>query len=582
MIVLGISATYDHDSAAALVCDGELMAAVEEERLSRVKHDGAPPLGAIERCLAIAGVRWEDVDRIAIPHLPYRFGRDSYVAAMRWDDLRRWRRSGAATWRPLLNRALVAPIAATGLPLNLGCDRVTRTLLAAVAARFGPLPPRAFFDHHLAHAAASVLTSGADDAAAVTADGFGGPYSSVAWRARGGALERVAAELFPDSLGNFYEDITRHLGLGAFGEGKAMGLAPYGDPSRFERAMATLLPRDGERAYRYARPELATALGFPTRSAGPLLDGPYADAAAAAQRALEDALGRFARAVATDDATLCLGGGVALNCTANGVLRRAGLAREVWVFPAAGDAGLSVGAALLAANAAGAPRPRRLRDACLGAAATEAACVAALEQEPRLEFRRSADAVAETAVLLAAGSVVGWHQGRSEFGPRALGHRSILADPRRIATRDRVNRLKGREHWRPLAPSVLAEHAAGWFELEGESPFMLFAAPVRAACRAEVPAVVHVDGSARPQTVSAAQDARYHALLAEFERLSGVPMLLNTSFNDEREPIVETPADAVRCFLSCGLDALVLGDLIATRRDLPAGAVPGADRPVVR
>jgi carbamoyltransferase len=272
---------------------------------------------------------------------------------------------------------------------------------------------------------------------------------------------------------------------------------------------------------------------------------------------------------------------VSLNCSANGVIRRAGLAREVWAFPAAGDAGLSVGAALLAAAAHGEVDTDRLDHAYWGPESADGEIEAALGSEARLAFHRSTDVATETAALLADGRVIGWFQGRMEFGPRALGNRSILADPRSAAMRDHVNRLKGREQWRPLAPSVLAHRAGDYFELEGESPFMLFAAQVRQERRAQVPAIVHVDGSARPQTVTPRQNPRYHALLSAFERKTGVPILLNTSFNGAWEPIVASPGQAVSTFIACGLDALVIGDYIAVRRDLPEGARAGSDRPVV-
>ena len=581
MIVLGISCTGAHDSSAALVRNGELVAAAEEERFTRRKHDGGVPLHAIEYCLAAAGSEMDDVNVIAFPDLPYRFGRDSYVAEMEWDLVRRQVREGPGTWRHFLHRGLAGGLRATGLPVNLRMNDAACGLLEELNVRFARLPPVSFFEHHRAHAASAYLTSGTSSAAVVTCDGVGGPYSSVTWHGDGRQLRRTNAELYPNSLGHFYEDVTRHLGLGEWGEGKTMGLAPYGDPGRFRKHFAELLGLGGDRWYHYDHRPLASALGFPARHDEPILSGPYADAAAAAQEALQLALRRVTRSATMEGQTLCLSGGVALNCSANGVLRRTGVAAEVWAFPAAGDAGLSVGAALLAAAAAGEFRPQRLANAYWGPEYADSVLEAALLAEPRLRFHRSAAVAAETAGRLAEGNVVGWFQGRMEFGPRALGNRSILADPRSVARRDHVNRLKGREHWRPLAPSVLLHRAPEYFEIEGESPFMLFATQVRRERRTEVPAVVHADGSARPQTVSPAQNPRYHALLSAFEGRTGVPILLNTSFNGAWEPIVASPADAVKTFIACGLDALVLGDFIAVRRDLPEGIRPGADRPAV-
>ena len=580
MIVLGISSTGAHDSSAALVRDGELVAAAEEERFTRRKHDGAVPLHAIEYCLSAAGVELGEVDLVALPERPYRWGRDSYLAEMEWELVRRQVREGPGTWRHLVHRGLAGAVRRSGLPLNVGMEADARACLDAVHARYGRMPRVAFFDHHHAHAAATYLTSGASSAAVVTCDGVGGPYSTVTWHGRGSRLGRTGAELYPNSLGHFYMDVTAHLGLGEWGEGKAMGLAPYGDAARFRDRIRSVL-KPGPRWYRYERVPLEAALGVPPRNGEPILSDPYPDVAAAAQAALEGALSRVAAAAMKDEHTLCLSGGVALNCSANGMLRRSGAAAEVWAFPAAGDGGLSVGAALLAAGSAGEVRPRRLSHAYWGPEYADDTLEGALRSEPRLRFHRAADVAAETAGLLAAGKVVGWFQGRMEFGPRALGNRSILADPRAAETRDRVNRLKGREHWRPLAPAVLVERAAEYFELAGESPFMLFATPVRPERREEVPAVVHVDGSARPQTVSRAANPRFHALLSAFERRTGVPVLMNTSFNGAWEPIVRSPEEAVRTFLACGLDALVLGDYVATRCDLPDGGAPGADRPPV-
>ena len=258
---------------------------------------------------------------------------------------------------------------------------------------------------------------------------------------------------------------------------------------------------------------------------------------------------------------------MALNCAANGRLLAGGDFAPVWAFAASGDAGLGIGAALLAAAEAKELAPKRLDRADLGPEFDAKTVEAALSAERAITFERSSRVAEEVAERLAEGQIVGWFQGRMELGPRALGNRSILASPRTREIRDRVNRLKGREHWRPLAPSVLAERARDYFHLSGESPFMLFAANVRAEVRHEVPAIVHVDGSARPQTVRRDQNPALHSLIAAFERRTGVPLVLNTSFNAAGEPIVCTPTDAIRTFLATGLDALVCGDFIVRTRD---------------
>jgi carbamoyltransferase len=580
MIILGIS-YYEHDSSAAIVCDGTLIAAGEEERFTRQKHDGRIPLNSIAYCLYAAGVRIEEVDVIAFPDLPFRFGRDTYVGQMTWDLVRKQLREGPGTWRHLLNRSLSGMLWATRLPINVGMNQMARECFAAIETAFGPLPAIEFFEHHQAHAASTYFTSGADGAAVITCDGVGGPYSTMTWRAHGNRLVRMQAELYPNSLGSFYKNVTQHLGLGDWGEGKTMGLAPYGNREVFRQSFQKALTLETERWYRYDRERLFSSLGFPPRNSESLLSGPFADAAAGAQQALEVALARIARSAMQGDQPLCLSGGVALNCSANGMLRRSGLANDIWVFPAAGDGGLSVGAALLSAAKRNEFNKTRLLNAYWGPEYSDGELEEALRAEPRLCFHRAVDVAGETADLLAAGSVVGWFQGRMELGPRALGNRSILADPRTVKQRDYVNRLKGRERWRPLAPSVLLHRAEDYFELGGESPFMLFAAQVRKERRDEIPAVVHVDGSARPQTVSRAQNPRFHALLSAFESRTGVPVLLNTSFNDAREPMIGSPQDAVHSFITCGLDVLVLGDYIALRQDLPEGVRPGAFRPTV-
>jgi carbamoyltransferase len=357
-----------------------------------------------------------------------------------------------------------------------------------------------------------------------------------------------------------------YLGLGEFGEGKTMGLAAYGEPTLLWPAVSRLLDTsDPSRWYRYLQEPSESLLGFPPRSDDEATNGPYPHFAAAVQRRLEQAIKRVAESACEQAgcAALCLAGGVALNCSANGGLLVDRHPHPVWAFAAAGDGGLSLGAALLAAQEAGELESRRLDHAYLGPSFDNRAIELALQAEPGITIHRSARVVEEVAERLSRGQIVGWFHGRMELGPRALGNRSILADPRSAHVRDRVNRLKGREPWRPLAPSVIADRASEYFELPGESPFMLFAARVRPSARDQLPAVVHADGSARPQTVRQAQNTALHALLLQFERRPGLPVLLNTSFNTAGEPIVCRPEDGIRTFLATGLDALACGDFIA-------------------
>ena len=557
-----------HDTAAALVCDGQVVAAAEEERFSRDKHDAAVPLRAIEYCLAQAGLEMADVDVLAFPERPFRTGRDAKLATIDRSALWRLYRAGHVRARGLVHHAALTAALKFPIARSAGMDPIVAQAFRTVAERYGTLPPARFYDHHEAHAALALFASGQERAAIATVDGRGDPYSTVTWEGRGLGLRRLRTEPWCNSLGFFYRDCTHYLGLGEFGEGKTMGLAPYGDPqvlrTRLERSLATPA---GPRWYRYLQRPSSELLGFPPRDGQPPTDRPYADMAATVQALTERSIDRIAESARIDAGTraLCLGGGVALNCAANGRLRAATDA-PLSVFAAAGDAGLAIGAAFLAARDLGDAPSGPLEHAYLGPGFDARAVEAALGERPELSFTRSARVEEDVAERLAAGAIVGWFQGRMELGPRALGNRSILADPRDVATRDRVNRLKGREPWRPLAPSVLAERAGDFFELRGESPFMLFAARVRPPARGRIPAVVHVDGTARPQTVRRNANPRLYELLQAFERRAGVPVLLNTSFNAAGEPIVCSPRDAIRSFLSMRLDVLVLGDHICTPR----------------
>ena len=574
MNILSFAMWGKHDTSAAIVRDGVLVAAAEEERFTRRKHEGAFPSHAIAFCLRRAGLSMSQIDRIALPDKPYRSGVDSYLAELDVPTLHVMRSHGQVSRRTLLHKRALDAYRALGLPsFNLGLHADVAAALDTLRAHYGNVPPVRCYDHHEAHAAAAYLTSGLDDAAIATVDGVGGPYASVIWKGHGRGMTRLRAVPYPNSLGMFYQACTRYLGLGDFGEGKTMGLASYGSKEAFRARVARLLSLPSDDWYEYASAPTAAVLGFEPRRDEPILDPPFPDFAAAAQDALERGVHRVASAAIEQAGSraLCLGGGVMFNCSSNGALLRSGVAASISVFPASGDAGQSVGAALLCAAEFGEFRPARLEHAYWGPDFEASHCEAALA-DPRLDVVRQPDVAGAVAERLAAGDVVGWFQGRMELGPRALGNRSILADPRTVEMRDRVNRIKGREAWRPLAPVVLAERAGEFFELARPSPFMLFATTVRQDQRRRVPAVVHVDGSARPQTVSEEQNPRLHALISAFLRRTDVPLLLNTSFNAAHEPVVCTPQDAVNTFLSTDLDVLVLGDYVARRRDPEAGA----------
>jgi carbamoyltransferase len=573
MIVLSfISWRGVHDTAAAIVCDGELVAAAEQERFSRVKHDAAVPLDAIDYCLQAAGIDMSGVDLLVVPEHPYRTGRGSKLAATPTATMRSIHRAGEARLRSVFHHHALHAWLRLGLPFPpRGFDEVVGAALAAVRERYGMLPPLRFYDHHETHAAATFLTSGLAEAAVATVDGRGDPFSTVIWRAGPAGLSRIQAEPWTNSLGFFFRDCTRYLGFGDFGEGKAMGLASYGDPSTLADQVGELLelPAAGD-WYRYVRPPAPSELEFSPRDGEDPLRPPWPDFAAAAQTRLEAAIERIVASARgeADNQELCLAGGVTLNCAANGRIA-ATSPRMPWLFAAAGDAGLPVGACLLAALEAGdIGSSRRLDVAALGPAFGVAEIRRAAERSG-LMVEEPRDLATDVAERLARGDVVGWFQGRMELGPRALGQRSILADPRSIDVRDRVNRLKGREAWRPLAPVVTAEAAGRFFELGGESPFMLIAASVRMHARAALAGVVHVDGTARPQTVRPGQNPLLYAVLSAFEQRTGLPVVINTSFNAAGEPIVCTPDDAIRTFRAIGLDALALGPLVLTHPGRP-------------
>lgn len=556
-----------HDTSAAIVCDGVLCAAAEEERFSRIRHDSSFPFHAIEYCLRQTGLSMEQIDYIAFPEKPWRTGPDSYTASIAAGTVRAIYARGHTSLLNVAHKYLLDRLLQARLAPNVAMEPTIAAGFAQLRTRYPKLPPVRFYEHHRAHAAAAYLTSGAPSGAIVTADFCGGPDATVTWKGHGTSLSRMREQPWDNSLGAFYWNLTGYLGLSA--EGKTMGLAAWGDPARFQALFDRTLAPDPVNWYSYIGWPGDAELGAPPRTSEDPLLGPWPDIAAAAQMALERAWRTVADSALegqSDAPLLCLGGGVALNCSANGVLLQSGLAGEVWVFPASGDAGLSVGAALLCAAELGELQVARLPHAYWGPEFSRTECEAAIRREPRVTVFEPTGSLEEaTVAALAQGQVIAICRGRMELGPRALGNRSIVADPRSAASRDRVNRLKGRELWRPLAPAVPAECADDYFDLRQSSPFMLFRADVWPHRRAEIPGAVHVDGSARPQTVTPATNPFFHRLLSAFGKLSGVPVVLNTSFNTATEPIVCTPDDAIRTFLAAGLDMLVLDDLLVRR-----------------
>lgn len=583
--ILGISAYY-HDSAAALVVDGGIVAAAQEERFSRRKNDASFPARAAAYCLQSAGLEVADLDLVAFYDKPLlKFERlvDTAIAFAP-----RGLTSFAAsmplwTREKLFQRALLR----RGLRSLPGGEAAAPTIL--------------FGEHHRSHAASAFYPSPHERAAVLCLDGVGERATTSAWLGAGNALTPLWELEFPHSLGLLYSAFTQYLGFRVnSAEYKVMGLAPYGEPRYLDRILGRLVDLKDDGTFRLDMRYFgyATGLTMTTPAFHALLDGPprrpegpltqrHRDLARSIQAATEEIVLRLARAVRreTGERRLCLAGGVALNCVANGrVLREAGF-DDVWIQPAAGDAGGALGAALDAWHGhLGRPRARPEGDAMQGALLGPAFDDAAVDATLR-DFGAVAHAPGEAALLervaalLAEGAVVGWFQGRLEFGPRALGGRSILADPRDPGMQSRLNqKIKFRESFRPFAPAVLAGRAAALFELDRESPYMLLTARVRPGAP-PLPAVTHVDGSARVQTVDAVRHPHLHALLTAFERRTGCPALVNTSFNVRGEPVVCSPADAYRCFMKTGMDHLVLGGRLLHKAEQPPLREPVPLRP---
>jgi len=589
MVILGINA-WHADAAACVTVDGRIVAAAEEERFVRRKHVAGFPRHAVRWCLDAAGVSPGDVDAVAINADP---------------SANRLRRIAFAAAHP--SPALLRERTALG--------RRRRDVGVELASCGAGAPWRARvvrIEHHRAHLASAFYCSPFDAAAVLSVDGFGDFASTAAGGGEGDRLRIDDRVLFPHSLGIFYQALTQYLGFHAYGdEFKVMGLAPFGDPHRAGDVSRLVRARPGGRFgldlryFRHHRIALDVAAGdgepvFPAlyrsalerllgsaRAPREPIEARHRDIAHAVQARFEDMLFHVLRALhaRTGRTRLALAGGCAMNSVAVGRIREHTPFEQVFVQPAAGDAGGALGAALCAErDLAGRLERRALESAALGPAFDDAHVASVLgAHRAALDAARchvmtvhdDARLCEDTAAAIADGEVVGWFQGRMEWGARALGQRSILADPRRADMRDALNeKIKRRESFRPFAPSVLREAVRDWFEVDDDVPFMTKVYRIRAACRGAIPAVVHVDGSGRLQTVSATAQPLYHRLITAFERRTGVPMLLNTSFN-ENEPIVCRPEEALACFLRTGMDRLVMGHDVVIRN----GAREGSDAP---
>jgi len=606
--ILGISAFY-HDSAAALVQGGEIVGAAQEERFTRKKHDAGFPHHAASWCLEAGGIGLEQVDQVVFYDKPLvKFERllETYLS-----------------YAPRGLRSFLA-----SMPVwtreKLFLKRLLQDELAGLSGLSQrDLPPLLFTEHHQAHAASAFYPSPFERAAVLCMDGVGEWATTSVWLGEGNRLTPQWQIDFPHSLGLLYSAFTYFTGFKVnSGEYKLMGLAPYGRPRYADTILEHLIDLKDDGTFRLDMRHFAYATGLrmTNRRFAALFDGPprapespvtarEMDIAASIQAVTEEVVLRLARTVQRELQVdnLCLAGGVALNCVANGRIARegpfarTGPFRGLWIQPAAGDAGGALGAALAVWHEYhGQPREAgadRMRGAYLGPWHSGAEVRAYLEKTGAPYRALTDDALMpEVARLLDEGNVVGWFQGPMEFGPRALGGRSILGDPRSPRMQSVMNlKIKYRESFRPFAPSVLAERAADCFELDGVSPYMLLVAPVRKELRvpmteaqqalfgieklnvprSTIPAVTHVDYSARVQTVHADTNPRYHALLSAFAARTGCPVVVNTSFNVRGEPIVQSPEDAYRCFMRTEMDYLVLEDCLLAKADQPEWSEDG-------
>ena len=572
MKVLGINAIF-HDSAACLLVDGVPVAAAEEERFTRIKHHKrarpftahALPYSAIDYCLREGGLRLPDVDRVAYSFDPFpmirRAGEQPFVLPENEDQAHQRRRFDPWQTVFLAGAAEAERALLEDAPWHLQ-SRIGRDEHHPWSFHWVP--------HHRAHAASAFFASPFQRAAVMTIDGYGGDATTAYFVGDGTTLNEIGHVELPNSLGLLYELTTNYLGfLASSDEYKVMAMAAYGKPV-FLDEFRGIVSRGERGDYRVAAPLLLGARFGPNRRPGQPVEQRHFDVACSLQAVLEETVLDIASWLRreTGEVNLCLAGGVALNCVLNGKLRRSGLFRDVWVSPVAGDAGTALGAALLLEHEQNSATPRSyaMANAYLGPGYADDEIEAYL-RHARVPFRKLDDIADEVAALLAAQLVVGWFQGRMEYGPRALGARSLLASAAAPAMRERLNDIKGREQFRPVAPVVPVEAAAAWFDLAGASPFMTFVEAVRPERIAQIPAAAHVDGSARLQTVDRADNALLHDLLTAYGKKTGAPVLINTSFNVREEPIVCSIKDAVSTFYTSSLDAVALGSFLLHKPD---------------
>src|SRR4051812_48950954 len=552
MYTLGINAAF-HDSAAALIKDGVLIAAAEDERFTHIKHGKRPipfsayelPFHAIDYCLQEAGITVKDVDHIAYSFDPALLNSNNKVTSIFSDNL---------------NGLFLSYMQQAPQHLRDGYPHHLQKRLAGMVIQ----PEKwHFVEHHIAHAASAFYPSPFKEAAVLTLDGRGELASTSYFVGNGNSLEKIGEVCMPHSLGMLYEKMTTYLGfLHSSDEYKVMALASYGKPVYLEQFRSFI--HIGENGC-YTIDDFSPEDAFgPARKKGATFEQRYFDIAHSLQKVLEETVLTLVRWLhqETKLENLCMAGGVALNCVLNAVVRDKGPFKNIWVQPAAGDAGTALGAAEWIDRKFSTGAPTQTMDHAYWGPAYSDDEVETLLQWMKIPYRKLNNIAAETAAILAQNKVIGWFQGRMEFGPRALGSRSILASPADANMQQKLNEIKDREDFRPVAPVVIEEVAGEWFQDATVSPFMLFVYNINPDKADKIPAVRHVDGTARIQTVNRQQHQLYYDLLHEFNKLTGIPVLINTSFNTRGEPIVCTPKDAIACFWTSPFDALVINSFL--------------------
>jgi carbamoyltransferase len=555
------------DGASCLIKDNKIAAAIEEERYSRIKHtsiiqSGGLPYASIDTCLKMGGLYWKEIDHVGYAFEPWR----------EFCSLSKFR----------FRRSCLSP-STLGYYQIYYLDTLRKHLLVPrlVKSKCKRDVKFHWFGHHLCHAASSYYVSPYENSAVLIMDALGEIECTSFYHAKGPGIKKLLSYNFPHSLGFLYATLTDYLGFRSNNdEYKVMGLASFGKPGFYEKLKDVVhVKPNGEirlnytyfnrffRGREYVNEKFYSVFG-PKRMPGEELTERHRDVAASLQLFLEESVMRMAKHLydITGSQNLCLGGGVALNCTMNGRLLREGPFKNIFIQPACHDAGGALGAALLVKHEILKLSEREeLKNPYFGEEFSNEQIKKQLE-ESKVAYQYCDDIVSKGAELIAGGNIVGWFQGRGEWGPRALGNRSILADPTRPDMQDLINKhVKHRDEFRPFAPSVTAEDVDKFFEGIKASPFMLFVVKAKDTAREKIPAVIHINGTSRVQTVSREVNPRYYSLLRAFEKLKGVPVLLNTSFNVNKEPIVNSPADAIKCFYSTGIDYLVMGNYLVSK-----------------